>query len=150
MKYADVYNEPNYEVSELGIVRRKPHVVPDKRYGERNLPERFLKLIKDKDGYYLVRLSHRLAFVHVLVLEAFVGPRPEGMQCCHNNGIADDNKLKNLRWDTPRNNVRDRKLHGTYQYDQRNPNYKHGNSFYCKKNRESALGGSRASQRSGY
>ncbi|XTP37104.1 NUMOD4 motif-containing HNH endonuclease [Mycobacterium sp. TJFP1] len=48
------------------------------------------------------------AKVHHLVLEAFVGPRPEGMECCHANDIPDDNRLENLRWDTPRANVEDR------------------------------------------
>jgi hypothetical protein len=136
MKWADVYGYPNYEVSELGLVKRKSHVVFDSRYGERHLPERFLKLMKSKDGYLQVKLPNRVFFVHVLVLEAFVSPRPEGMYCCHNNGIPDDNRLFNLRWDTPKNNVHDRRFHGTYQYGERNPNYKHGNSFYCKKNRE--------------
>ena len=36
--------------------------------------------------------------VHRLVLETFVGPCPEGMECDHINTIRDDNKRKNLRW----------------------------------------------------
>ena len=50
---------------------------------------------------------------HTLVLTAFAGPRPQGMECCHNNGDPFDNKLENLRWDTPRNNQLDRIKHGT-------------------------------------
>jgi hypothetical protein len=50
---------------------------------------------------------------HTLVLTAFVGPRPQGMECCHNNGDPWDNRLENLRWDTPRNNQLDRIKHGT-------------------------------------
>ena len=50
---------------------------------------------------------------HTLVLTAFVGPRPQGMECCHNNGDPFDNRLENLRWDTPRNNQLDRIKHGT-------------------------------------
>lgn len=38
--------------------------------------------------------------VHRLVLESFVGPCPEGMEACHNNGNGFDNRLENLRWDT--------------------------------------------------
>lgn len=51
--------------------------------------------------------------IHRLVLLAFVGPCPDGMQGCHNNGNPDNNNLWNLRWDTPTANQADRKLHGT-------------------------------------
>jgi len=51
--------------------------------------------------------------VHRLVLEAFVGPCPKGMECCHENGNRGDNRLSNLRWDTPKNNCADRIKHGT-------------------------------------
>ena len=51
--------------------------------------------------------------VHRLVLELFVGPCPEGMECRHLNGIPDDNRLKNLQWSTHQENCSDRRLHGT-------------------------------------
>lgn len=38
--------------------------------------------------------------IHHLVLEAFVGPRPDGMIGCHINDIPDDNWWGNLKWDT--------------------------------------------------
>ena len=50
---------------------------------------------------------------HTLILTAFVGPRPKGMECCHNDGNPWNNHLSNLRWDTPRNNQLDRVKHGT-------------------------------------
>ncbi len=46
--------------------------------------------------------------VHVLVLEAFVGPRPHGMVGCHGPMGAVDNSITNLRWDTPEANTADR------------------------------------------
>lgn len=46
-------------------------------------------------------------YVHQLVLEAFVGPRPEGMVACHWNDISDDNRVENLRWATPQENRMD-------------------------------------------
>jgi hypothetical protein len=51
--------------------------------------------------------------VHRLVLEAFVGPCPPGMECCHNDGNPLNNRLDNLRWDTRRSNQLDRNRHGT-------------------------------------
>lgn len=50
---------------------------------------------------------------HTLVMEAFVGLRPKGMECCHNDGNPQNNHLSNLRWDTPKNNQADRVKHGT-------------------------------------
>lgn len=51
--------------------------------------------------------------VHRLVLIAFVGLCPEGMEACHNDGNYMNNCLHNLRWDTHRNNERDKVAHGT-------------------------------------
>ncbi len=39
-------------------------------------------------------------YVHRLVLEAFVGPCPEGMRSRRKNGDPLDNALSNLEWDT--------------------------------------------------
>lgn len=50
-------------------------------------------------------------YVHHLVLEAFVGPCPDGMEACHNNGNGLDNRLENLRWDTHDNNMYDSIVH---------------------------------------
>ena len=52
--------------------------------------------------------------VHALVAAAFVGPRPEGMEVCHNNGDPSDNRLENLRYDTRRANQLDAVRHGTH------------------------------------
>jgi hypothetical protein len=43
--------------------------------------------------------------VHHLVLEAFVGPCPEGMECLHGDDIPDNNILSNLQWGTRLANV---------------------------------------------
>jgi tRNA(Met) C34 N-acetyltransferase TmcA len=72
-----------------------------------------------RNKYLTIRLrEHREAFnlrVHALVLRAFVGPRPEGYECCHNDGNVFNNRLDNLRYDTRKNNHADKKRHGTYQ-----------------------------------
>jgi hypothetical protein len=65
---------------------------------------KFLKTSPDARGYFQVNLyrekrpTHIL--VHTLVLIAFVGPRPSGMECRHLNDNPQDNGLDNLRWGT--------------------------------------------------
>lgn len=39
-------------------------------------------------------------YVHHLVLEHFVGPRPTGLEACHWDDDGANNRLDNLRWDT--------------------------------------------------
>jgi hypothetical protein len=58
--------------------------------------------------------------VNRLVLETFVGPCPDGMEGCHNNGNHLDNRVNNLRWDTHLSNMQDRKRHGRNAYGERN------------------------------
>lgn len=81
--------------------------------------ERFMSDKKaDKLGHRSVTLwdgdKAQTRFVHRMALLSFVGPCPDGMEACHNNGIADDNRLSNLRWDTHLSNSQDRKDHGMY------------------------------------
>ena len=123
-KWVSVHGFPSYQVSNAGRVKRIEHIAQHARYGDRRLPERLLNPRKNHDGYWRVRIGGVFKFVHILVLESFVCPRPEGMQCCHTNGKASDNRLENLRWDTPANNVADRKKHGTYQWGKNNPYWK--------------------------
>lgn len=51
--------------------------------------------------------------VHVLVAEAFLGPRPEGHHVAHLNGNAADNRAANLAYKTPKENAADKVIHGT-------------------------------------
>lgn len=78
---------------------------------------RFIIGMEVQDGYRVIKLrdNHRHAHiaVHVLVLLAFVGPRPDGYQGCHNDGNPRNSAVANLRWDTAAANQQDRKKHGT-------------------------------------
>ena len=51
--------------------------------------------------------------VPILVAAAFIGPRPEGLQVCHNDGDVRNNHVANLRYDTPKGNNDDKYDHGT-------------------------------------
>lgn len=48
-----------------------------------------------------------------MVLEAFLGPPPDNYHGCHKNGDRLDNRLANLRWDTPAGNALDNIENGT-------------------------------------
>lgn len=92
-------NFPDYEVSNLGRVRSL-------KFGR----VRILRTARVGYGYQGVQLSsngvltHR--FVHQLVMLAFAGPRPEGMEVCHgDDGLSDH--LDNLRYDTHKANTQD-------------------------------------------
>lgn len=54
-------------------------------------------------------------YVHRLVLEAFIGPAPEGQEGRHLNGDRMDNRIDNLAWSTHAENCADRMIHGTAQ-----------------------------------
>jgi hypothetical protein len=63
-------------------------------------------------GYHIICLidgngESRYHQIHRLVLEHFVGPCPDGMECCHGDGNKRNNRVTNLRWDTHLNNMLD-------------------------------------------
>ncbi|WP_206495631.1 NUMOD4 motif-containing HNH endonuclease [Mycobacteroides abscessus] len=55
----------------------------------------------------------RQVLVHHLVAEAFIGPRPVGMDCAHLDGNPHNNRADNLRWVTKKENESHKVLHGT-------------------------------------
>ena len=105
---------PGYEVSNCGNVRSWK---PPSGKGVVTAP-RLLKLSPFADKPYLRVLLYvggkpKVRRVHHLVLEAFRGPCPEGMQGCHNDGNPANNNASNLRWGTIQSNADDREFHGT-------------------------------------
>jgi hypothetical protein len=91
-----------------------------KRLGDR---WRTLKVRLDRRGYQIVilRINKRSInyFAHTLILTAFVGPCPEGMECCHCDGNPLNNRLSNIRWDTRSANMEDSRRHGTLAIGER-------------------------------
>ncbi|WP_082822861.1 NUMOD4 motif-containing HNH endonuclease [Microbacterium sp. T32] len=118
-----------YEVSSEGRVRS----LDRRAINGRRLAGRILaQSIRKKDGYHQVSLTadghQRSRLVHVLVLEAFVGARPEGLDACHNDGNPSKNTPGNLRWDTRSANVLDQVTHGT-NVNAAKVRCKHGHEF---------------------
>lgn len=68
-------------------------------------------------GYKVVQRSvnnkTKQKYLHRVLLEAFVGPCPDGCEALHINGDRTDNRLSNLRWGTRKENVADAIRHGT-------------------------------------
>ena len=66
------------------------------------------------DIHMRVHGKKKFAKAHQLILFAFVGPKPNGMECRHLNGNPADNRLENLVWGTRRENVFDSIKHGVF------------------------------------
>lgn len=80
------------------------------------------KLYVDSRGYHIVTFGRGVTkSVHRLVLEAFVGECPIGMECRHIDGNALNNQIDNLTWGTPTENQADQVRHGTRVKGERHP-----------------------------
>lgn len=115
-KWLGLVAYPGYDVSSFGRVRSYRYQCNLGTFAE---TPRLLTTFTQKRGGYvslMLRLngkSHNVR-VHQLVLTAFVGPCPEGMEGCHfPDRDRTNNWVGNLRWDTPASNAADRKIHGT-------------------------------------
>lgn len=113
-----------YEVSSLGRVRS---------WKRRDTPL-ILSPYRNPSGYLAYHLSRpgrkQTLLVHHLVLFAFEGPRPTGLEIRHLDGNPGNNALPNLAYGTRSENTLDAVRHGTH----RNPgsektHCKHGHEF---------------------
>lgn len=106
-EWRDIPGWPGYLVSDQGRVSRllsgksRP---PGSRY---RYPT--FSLRRERGG------AQRAVHLHTLVLTAFIGPRPEGLEGRHLNGDQTDNRLANLAWGTRSENQQDRVAHGSYE-----------------------------------
>ena len=111
-----------YQASSLGRIRSHKHRVVGGYRGEFEIladPARILKVHIGKTGYHRVGLSTdsttKTINLYVLVLLAFKGAKPEpSMQAAHWDGNKDNNSIENLRWATVKENIHDKRRHGTH------------------------------------
>jgi hypothetical protein len=116
-----------YEVSDLGRVRSLARTVA-KRNGVKqtnsgkmlapvfvnNYPAVHLP-VRDESNPLIATGRWRLWRVHTLVMAAFVGPPPKGMEVRHLNGDRSDSRLSNLAYGTRSENIYDLVKHGTHR-----------------------------------
>lgn len=113
-EWRTIDSAPDYQVSNLGQVRSL-------RRGQM----RVLKPWSSNRGYLKVSLygsdGTRVArLVHQLVLEVFIGSRPEwATDVRHLNDNRIDNRLENLRYGTRSENVLDRVRNGVHHLSRR-------------------------------
>lgn len=113
--------EGYYEVSDLGGVRSVDRLVGHPAGTRRALGQMLHPSVAHGTGYLRVNLTdpadsrRRTRHVHTLVLTAFMGTRPDGAVACHCDGDRTNNRLSNLRWDTPASNNADTVRHGTHR-----------------------------------
>ena len=116
---------PGYQISDQGRVRSIDRTIT--RMTKRGpvqarLKGRVRKPSSAGNGYCIVTLGRARPYIHSLVLEAFVGPRPAGHQAAHGDGDRRNNSLGNLRWATGSENEADKDRHGTRLTGARTPN----------------------------
>lgn len=104
-----------YQASSLGRIRSVTRSFLNTLGRFRVFHGKILKPVKvgnGGEGYWAVTLCKSrkkslLCKVHQLVLEAFVGFRPEGMECRHLDGNKNNNQLDNICWGTKEENDQD-------------------------------------------
>ena len=108
-----------YEVSDHGRVRSLDRTIT---YSDGRVCRRKGKVLSaglsKRGGYPLVSLytqgKNQSHYVHSLVAETFIGPRPEGTEVCHNDGNPTNNHVGNLYYGTSSDNELDKVRHGTH------------------------------------
>ena len=120
--------EGRYEASDTGSIRSLPRVIQTKR-GPRRIEGRVLKPGKlGNTNHRHVVLEGRVdRTVHSLVLEAFVGPCPQGMEARHLDDDPTNNRLDNLIWGSRSENSGDAI---------RNNKHFHSGLTHCKRGHE--------------
>jgi hypothetical protein len=108
VRYVEI--KPGYRVGDDGSVWSCIRPGRYHRFGSwhrlKPLPQRL-----GHSTVYLGRKDQR--YIHRLVLEAFVGPCPDGMECRHLDGNPGNNRLDNLAWGTRAENQADSIRHET-------------------------------------
>lgn len=106
-----------YQASDLGAIQSIDRMITMKDGRQRFTRGKVLAQ-HPSNGYLHVVFSHegRVTnhWVHRVIAETFLGPCPEGKQVCHGPGGPHDNRITNLRYDAPKENILDSVRDGTH------------------------------------
>lgn len=102
--------EGRYEVSDYGSIRSLLSKPPNLHGGDASTHGEMVCRMRD-DGYLSVGLVDSVGnrgthFVHTLVAESWIGPRPDGMEVNHKDGDKQNNCVWNLEYLTKADNQR--------------------------------------------
>ena len=108
--------EDEYQISNQGSVKSLSRRIARKDGTSWLTKERILKPFPSP--HYLAveicgEIRRERAYVHLLVLETFHGPKPESKEGSHLNGNELDNRAENLCWETHQENNLRKREHGT-------------------------------------
>jgi hypothetical protein len=101
--------EGYYDISNMGNIRSLYRTVKRKNGTTLNIPFKTKSVKTAKSGYAYVHLDkdgiRKFCSVHRLVAKAFL-PNTENKKCVnHINSVRDDNRVVNLEWVTPTENM---------------------------------------------
>ena len=110
MELKDAPGHPGYRITDDG------RLWSDRTW--RGSSGRWVKASPSGKGYLAANLfldgKSRRRYIHHLVAEAFIGPRPDGMEVRHKNGDMLDNRASNLVYGTSGENHLDTVRHGRH------------------------------------
>jgi hypothetical protein len=111
-EWRSIQEWPNYEASSLGRIRHKKRLRPLKpNYGNKGRYARVT--IHGRNG-------QKSLFVHVLVANAFFGPKPDGLTINHRDGVKRNNGVCNLEYISLRENWDHAIANGLWTFGERN------------------------------
>lgn len=120
--WKDIPSHRGYQVSSEGRVRSLDREVLCRNGRTKKLKGKLLKPSADPFGYMFVQLGRGcVRRVHSLVALTFIGPRPEGLYACHEDGVCTNNIKTNIYYGTPKQNQHDRRKHGTALVGEKHP-----------------------------
>lgn len=99
-------------MSSLGRIKSITRRVTHSNGRTQHVEGRFLRYAKNHEGYCFVHLQRSpkssVLFVHRIVADAFLGPKPDGMVTDHIDRDRTNNVVSNLRYCTHRESCRNR------------------------------------------